>query len=171
MRKPILVAAAMMAALTFPADEANAFNAEAFRALAQATVQEVIDGEVSDFAQLYQQIDEMMKLGVAGAREMALANPEATEILNFTADNAAVMKGMDLDAVEEAWHDYGAFEDAGIDADKFDHFGPVISQVDTIIHPATAWIALRTYEADGDSGHLEQIKDELSEVLEHLNHL
>lgn len=153
------------------AASAQAFSVSAYKGLAQTAVQEAIDGEVGDVAALYDVLDQLISMGVDGARARAGTDPQSAEILNFTADHAEEMKAMDLDTVEEAWHDYGAYEEAGIDADAFDHFGPVISHMDAIIHPATAWIALKAYEQDGDSDHLEQIVDELSEVLEHLSHL
>ena len=49
--------------------------------------------------------------------------------------------------------------------DSFDHYGAVIGAKDAIIHPLTALVALKAYQADGDAEHLEQVQAELEEIL------
>ncbi len=124
-----------------------------------------VDGLISKQKQL-------IALGVAGCNERASSNPEDSDVMNAVVANTTAMQSMSLDEIEESWHDFGYLKSKGIDPEsRYEHFAAVISLMDSVIHPATAVIALQEYKKDGDSDHLDQVRDELSEVLEHIKHV
>ena len=55
--------------------------------------------------------------------------------------------------------------------DEFDHYGPVIGAKDAIVHPVTAYAALKAYKADQNSEHLETIQEELEEIIGQIKHV
>ncbi|MBT5229270.1 MAG: hypothetical protein HOM11_03225 [Methylococcales bacterium] len=113
----------------------------------------------------------LIKLAKEGISEYVLTNEKAAPILNEVTAQAESMTKLSLEEIEEQWHDYGALHAKGLKPEAFDHFGPEISFMDAIIHPATGIIALNEYKKDKDAEHLEQVKEELNEVLEHLKHI
>ena len=54
---------------------------------------------------------------------------------------------------------------------EYDHFAEVMCHYDTVVHPATAIIALKEYKKTNNEEYVEQVKDELAEVVQHLKHL
>ncbi|WP_425100960.1 hypothetical protein [Tropicibacter sp. S64] len=149
---------------------ASALDASKYQSLVAQTIAG-LSADTVDVAQLMAFQQDLVDMGVEGARAYAVEAPEHAELMNFVADHAPEMIAMSLDAIEYAWHDGEALEEIGVSPDDLDHFGPVVSHMDAIIHPATAMIALREFEATGNRAHLVQVKDELSEVVAHLSHL
>jgi len=149
---------------------ASAFETDRYRELVGMTVV-MIDGGTIDLDTLTQYQEELIAIGVRGAREYAAATPDDAALMNFVADSADAMKGMSLDGIEAAWHEGEALNEIGIDFHSLDHFGKAVSHMDTVVHPATAYIALREYRAHPNPDFLDQIRDELSEVLAHVSHL
>lgn len=146
----------------------NASDLDEFKAIANKTIKAVVDGNI-DADKMLIDMDRLIVLGQSFCKKHATG--KATKFMNLVIDNADKMKAMSLDEIEEAWHDGQAIKDAGINIDEFDHFSPAFSAADTVIHPATSYIVLKNYKKDGDKDGLAQIKDELSEVLEHASHL
>lgn len=149
---------------------AFAMDTVRFRSIVADTIAQIDGGEV-DADTLIKMQQELVAIGVEGAREFAAATPEHARLMNYLVEQADEMVQMDLDGIEMAWHDGEALADIGIDIDALDHFGPAIGHMDAVVHPATAIIALREYSASGDGIYLAQVKDELSEVIEHLSHI
>ncbi len=145
-------------------------NTDRYKAIVSQTIAQVDSGNVN-VAELVAMQEELIAIGVDGARQYATESTEHATLMNYVADNADAMVAMDLDTIEEQWHDGEALSEIGIDVDSLDHFGAAISHMDAVLHPATAIIALREYEASGDKDYLQQVKDELSEVVEHLSHI
>jgi hypothetical protein len=158
---------AIVIALSLAATHAIAFEADEYRSLVAETVITINQGDV-DVSHLISIQETLVQLGVDGVSEFGANNPEYSEIMAFVASRAQSMSQMTLDEVEDAWHEGAAFAEIGVDFHDLDHFGPAVSQMDTVIHPATAIIALREYQATGDDGYLDQVIDELTEVVEHL---
>lgn len=147
-----------------------AMNVDRYTSIVGKTIAQVDSGTV-DVDQLIGLQQELIAIGVEGAREFGDAAPEHAAMMNFVAESAPNMVSMNLDEIEEQWHDGLALAEIGVDFDALDHFGPAISHMDAVLHPATAIIALREYRTTGDAAYLEQVKDELSEVVEHLAHI
>ena len=152
------------------AGPANALDVARFNALASETVRDLNNGD-PDIAALIERQEELVAIGVEGCRKLLAQNPEAAQVMQLVIDGADRMMLMDLDEIEEAWHEGGVLAEHGVDFDDLDHFGPVVSHMDSVVHPATAYILLKAYQKDRDRAHLHQVKEELSEVIEHIKHL
>lgn len=141
-----------------------------YKQLAEDTIRKIQSGNVYDIDQLMAQQARLIQLGAEACEEYARQNPQSQNILNLLVSNAEVMKHLSLDEIEEKWHQGGELKKLGYMA-KDDHFGTVGNLIDAVVHPATSYIALSTYKADGDDRHLQRVIAELSEVLVHLQHL
>jgi len=150
---------------------AEVMDVEKYSIIATEIIRESMKMEGADTQKMLQQSETLIQMGIASSRAYAAVNPEYTKLLTLTADNAEGMKAMSLDQVEEEWHEFAFLARHGIDAEEIEHFGAAISLMDTIVHPATSVIAIRAYQAEKDEEHLEQVKAELSEVLEHIKHV
>ena len=150
---------------------ASAMDKAGFKEMAKDTIRQALSGSISDIDGLIAQQEKLVAIGVQGCREYAKASPKDAKLMNFVADNAEKMKAMTLDEIEAAWHDGEALKEIGLDFDSIEHFGAALSHMDTVVHPATTYIALKKYKETKDEDLLEQVKDELSEVLEHLTHV
>lgn len=169
MRQIYLFAHGVLCFLLF-ATSANALDVARFKALASQTVQDLNSGN-PDIGVLIARQEELIVIGVDGCRDLAAIDPAASPVMRLVVDGAEGMKHMDLDEIEEAWHDGGVLDEHGIDFDDLDHFGPVVSHMDAVVHPATAYLLLKQYQRDGNRAHLRQVKEELSEVIKHIGHL
>ncbi len=146
-------------------------DTEKFAATATEVIRESMKGEGADTQKMLQQLEQLIEMGIASSKAYAAATPEFNKMLTLVVDQAEAMQSMSLDQIEEEWHEFGYLSRNGIDAESIEHFGPAISLMDSIVHPATSVIAIRTYQQDKDDEYLEQVKAELSEVLEHLKHI
>lgn len=163
MNKLLLTAAA--AGIMFCATPSYADDVAAYKALATETIQSVVGGEVSDVDALLAKQDELIALGVTIAKDVAARHPEGATMLEFTISHVDEMKNASLDAIEDEWHHGGAYGKNGLPHDEFDHYGPIIGAKDAIVHPVTAYAALKAYAADHNEEHLETIQEELEEIL------
>jgi hypothetical protein len=166
MRKLLLLAAGV----TLSASQAIAFEEEQYRAVVAETIGMIDSGEI-DVSHLVSLQEQLIQFGVEGAAEHAASNPAIAPIMEHVIANAADMPQLSLDQIEVDWHDGGSLAAVGIDIGRLDHFGKAVGLIDSVVHPATAIIALREYEATQDQMFLLQVKDELAEVIEHLAHI
>ena len=143
----------------------------AFKKMAKDTIRQAISGSISDIDTLIATQAKLVDIGVQGCKEFAKKSPKEAKIMNLVVQNAEKMKSMTLDEIEEAWHEGGVLNKNGIDFDAIDHMGAAISHMDTVVHPATTYIALKEYKKTKDEDLLDQVKEELSEVLKHIEHL
>lgn len=152
------------------AGPAVAFDKADYKQTVGETIMAIQSGDVDVDTLIAKQMH-LMDLGVGALRDYATAHPDSAKLLNFVADQAPSMPDMSLDQIEAQWHEGGALDTIGIKLHDLDHFGEEVSLMDTVVHPATAVIALRRFKTDGNEDHLDQVIDELSEVVEHLGHL
>jgi len=164
----VMLSMALVVLLSLPA---LAMDVVGYKKIANATIKEALSGSVADIDKLIADQKKLVKIGVQGCRDYAKKDPKHAKLMNLVADNADKMMAMDLDEIEEAWHEGGVPTNSGIDFEAIDHFSPALSHMDTVVHPATSYIALVEYKKTKDGDLLEQVKDELSEVLEHLGHI
>lgn len=150
---------------------ANAMDVAGYKKIANATIKQALSGSVTDIDKLIADQEKLVAMGVAGCKEYAKKAPKDAKIMKIVVDNADKMMAMTLDEIEPAWHEGEVLAEHGIDFDAIDHFGAALSHMDTVVHPATSYIALKEYKKTGDEELLEQVKDELSEVLEHIGHV
>ncbi len=156
------------ALIAFISTSSLAFEREAFEKLANDTIKQVISGSVDDIDGLIAMQEKMVALGVKGAKMYASKAPSAQDkkIMELVIGGAEKMKGMTMDEMEEAWHDGGVLAKNGIDHDSMS-MGQTMSLMDSVIHPATTYIALKEYKKTKDKALLDLVKDELTAVLEH----
>lgn len=150
---------------------AFAMDISGFKKIANATIKEALSGSIADIDKLIADQEKLVAIGVEGCKEYAKKDPKYAKLMKIVVSNADKMMAMGLDEIEEAWHEGGVLADNGIDFEAIDHFGAALSHMDAVVHPATTYIALKEYKKTQDGELLEQVKDELSEVLEHLGHI
>lgn len=150
---------------------AEVIDVKAYKRIAVEVIQESMKGEEADANEMIRKNNQLIDMGVQSIRSYHSSNPEYTKLLTMTVDSVSAMRAMSLEEIEEQWHELGFLEKHGINARSIEHFGEVISLMDCIVHPVTANIAIRAYQQSRDHEYLEQVKAELSEVLEHLKHI
>ena len=171
MKKLAFKALLALVLLTFTATAAQAFDKATFERLAKASIKEAMSGEIKDPDALIKTQKKLIALGVAGCKEYAKKNPKWAKLMNLVVKNADKMQTMSLDDIEEQWHEGEALKEIGLNFDEIEHFGAALSFMDTVLHPATVVIVLNEYKKTRDPELLDQIKDELSEVLKHIEHV
>ncbi|MBE9529130.1 MAG: hypothetical protein IME99_07820 [Proteobacteria bacterium] len=172
MKRKLFWSLLVAASLTFASlSPALAMDTATYKKVANNTIKTVLSGSVSDVDALIADQKKLIAIGVKGCQEYAKKAPKHAKLMKLVIANADNMTNMTLDEIEPAWHDGEFVNENGIDFDAIDHFSPALSHMDAVLHPATAIIALRDYKSSGDSDLLEQVKDELSEVLKHIEHV
>ncbi len=170
--KTFTVSIALAVALLFGMNVvASASQVEKYQEIATHSVEVLASGEVSDIASLKADQEKLMALGdeiIANARKN---HPESADLIDFFVENIKHARHADLETIERDWHHFGAFKKAGIDYEKFDHYGPVIGAMDSILHPLTALVALEEFEKSKDTSLLEAAQGELEEILAHTEFL
>lgn len=170
--KSIVRCAIIAFALVAGSGAVQAMDTAAYKGMAEETIREVLSGKFSDIDKTLARQEKLIALGVAEAQEFAAKAPEHAKLMQLTVSNVDAMKKMSPEELEEQWGDGGkAFQAAGFDLDKLNQFGAVRSHTDVIIHPATTYVLFSQYKKTGDKVLLDQAKSELTEVLEHLQHL
>lgn len=143
-----------------------------FEQLADLSIRQTATGVAGDIDALIAMQEQLLEIGKRGAQDYLESDPgEHNKPLLLTFENADKMKTLSLEKIETEWHEGAYLASQGIDKDKIDHFGPVMSLMDAMIHPATAYIALQDYKKTGNPELLSRAKAELAEVLIHLNQL
>jgi len=149
----------------------NAMDTSSFERLANNTIKQMDSGVVGDIDALIAMQEELMRLGVEGGSQYIISNPAGTKPLSLVIENASKMKELTLDEIEDKWHQGNFFKAKGINVDEIDHFGPVMSLMDSVIHPATSYLLIKEYKLTGNPELLGRVKGELIEVLEHIKHV
>ena len=155
------------------AGSAHQFDVKSFDKIAKRNIGRVVSGNI-DADKMLADMEELVKIGIAGCKEHmgeAETPPEEVKIMKITMENANKMASLTLNDIEAQWHEGGALKANGIDTSKYDHFAEVMCHYDAVVHPATAIICLNEYKKTSNEDLLEQVKDELAEVREHLKHL
>lgn len=157
--------------LFIPALPVQAMDVQSFRDLANDTIRQMNMGIVGDIDALIAQQERLMIIGVEGGVTFVQQNARGSAPLQHVLLNAEKMKNLSLDEIEVQWHGGEYLRSKGIDQEKIDHFGPMMSLMDSVIHPATSYLLLKEYKMTGNPDLLVRVKAELLEVLEHVNHV
>ena len=169
MRAPLMFSLLILAgALAMPA---RAIDSAGYVDRAQRIADTIRNTDLSGIDAAIVDQERLLALGLAALDQFAAEYPEFAGLMAFVADSVPAMTEMTLEEIEIAWHEGGALIEAGFENTTHDHFGVINSVMDMVVHPATSLIALRVYRETGDPAMLEQIRDEMSEVLEHLQHI
>lgn len=153
------------------ASEASAMDVDAYLDVAKQTISKVKKGKVKDVDKLIAQQEELIRLGIEGALKFAEENPESRKMMHLLVLNSERMKSMSLDDIEKAWHGGEYMKSHGIDINEMAHTDAAMNFYDSIVHPATAFIALSEYKNSKDPELLSQVENELTEVMMHVEHL
>ncbi|NOX43106.1 MAG: hypothetical protein GXP19_05145 [Gammaproteobacteria bacterium] len=151
--------------------QATAANFDQYRKLAKGTISEAASGKISNASidKLIANQETLIKIGMSAMSEYASSHPDVAEVLNMVKDKATSMQKLSLSEIEAQWHEGGYLKSKGVDVDKvLGQKSAAGSLMDTVVHPATVIIVLNEYKKKADKKHLDQIKDELDEVLNHL---
>ncbi len=150
------------------ASPATALDLEHFESLVDKTIA-IIDGDDIDVDQLYKYQDELIQLGVEGVKGYGAAHADFSTAMSIVAISAEEMKALNLVDIETDWHEGGVLEEAGVDTDTLYEDDVATTYMEAVIHPATAFIAVRAYEVTGDEEYLEQVRFELEEIVDHFD--
>jgi len=163
-KKSIFIGALALALGT----SAQAMDTVLYTKMVNDTVHEVRGGFVPNVKRYIKMQKQLVQLGVAGSKEYIMQHPEHADILGLVVDNADNMMKMTLDEIEDQWHQGKFLKSHGHDVTQMDHFGELFSLMDSIIHPATAYIALKEYKRTSNTAYLDRTAAELIEVVEHI---
>lgn len=181
MRRILVATAALVCAVSMLAfaqgsqtKSEEAFDHDAYDTILDAAVQAIGSGEF-DADKLIADMEKLVDLGVKGCKgHMVEAETPDDEkkIMEIVIANAKKMSLLRLEKIETQWHEGAAFKKEGVDVAKYDQHSEVMSHCDTVVHPATCIICLNDYKRETDDAKkkelLDQIKDELAEVHEHM---
>ncbi len=163
MKAGFLFGAAVAAMIASPA---AALDVERFEALVGKTIA-AIDSEQVNIEELYRYQNELIDLGISGVYSFANGNADHAAAMDFVATSAQSMKDLNLVEIETEWHEGGALKAAGIETEALYDDDEATTYMEAVIHPATAYIAVRAYEVTGDTDYLDQVKFELEEIVDH----
>ena len=159
----------MMASLFIAASSvAQSAEMEKFSKIAKETMSAVSSGKVTDVDKLIKMQQELISIGQGAIKEYIASNPKSKKMLSLVSENADKMTKMTLPEIEAAWHEKGFLKSKGIRTAQLEEKSVTGSLMDTIVHPATAIIALRMYKSTKDKALLQQVHDELEEVVNHV---
>lgn len=150
---------------------AQAMDIAGFKKVATEIVQEAASGNVSDIDALIAKNEVLVQIGIVGCKEYRTQAPEHAKLMTMVLDNVENMRNMTLEEIESAWHEGEYMSANGLDFDSIDHFGAALSHMDAVLHPITAILALKEYKETRDSDLIDQVKDEIGEVLKHIEHV
>ncbi len=157
-------------AATVFASPAFALDMERFEGVVEKTLA-AIESEDVDVNELLQYQDQLIEIGVEGAKGYGKENPDFAKAMEFVAANTDTIKAENLISIEGAWHEGGALEAAGIDTDALYDDDYASIYMEAVIHPATAHIAARAYELTGNDEYLDMVEFELEEIVDHFEEL
>lgn len=140
MKNYMIILAVMLLSLSAPA---QALDKAAYEKVARASINTVLSDDKIDANALIDNQKKLIDMAIKACDDYASKHPKDAKLLKLVVDNASTMQGLSLEQIEEQWHDYGLPNSKGIDVDAYEHFAPVISLMDTVVHPATAVIVLK----------------------------
>lgn len=160
-----------VASIVFASSQAFALDAHQYEEIAGKTIRQMNSGVAGDIDAMLAMQEQLMILGLEGGVSFLQENPEGGTPLKLVVENAESMKSLTLDEIETLWHEGEFLRKKGIDPDTIDHFGPMMSLMDSVIHPATSYLLIKEYKQTGNPELLARVKAELFEVLEHIKHI
>lgn len=149
---------------------AQAADLEKFKEIAHKTMQTVSTESVSDgeIDNLIQMQEELISIGKQAIKEYSSKHPKTARMLDLVYDKADGMSKLSLAEIEAQWHEKGYLKSQGVRTEAMEEKSVTGSLMDTVVHPATAIIALRDYRKSKDKKLLKQVNDELEEVVHHV---
>ena len=172
MKKPIrsivLLSSIILSLVMVTAVFAESGHIEKYERLVKSTIKAIITGSLGNMDKLIADQEVLMEIALEECEEHKADAPKDAKLMNLVIKNASRMKASSLDQLEEDWHDGELLTANGIDFDALDPMGPATILMHMVVHPASAYVALKEYKSTRDKELLESAKDELSEVLTHM---
>jgi len=154
--------------------QAVAVDFNEYKKLAKHTINEVSLGGISHASvdKLIVNQEALIQIGMSAIDEYAIDHPDVAVVLNIVKSNAISMQNLSLSEIEAQWHQGGFMKSKGIDVNTLlGQKSSAGSLMGTIVHPATVIIVLNEYKKKANKKYLVQVKDELKEVLHHIDYI
>jgi hypothetical protein len=149
-----------------------AMDMAGFKSRLETTKAEAAAKTLSDSKATLARLDEMIKIGVAGAKEYSDRQPKFAKLMAAVVGDVEAMKGFTDAEIEAKWGEQGTGGDAvGIPLKSLGQFDDTRAAMELIVSPAHAYIFVKKWETAQKSRWLDQAKDELTELGEHLKHV
>ena len=155
--------------LVAPLSGALAFDRAGYKQRAEATLAELNTKRLADSTATLARLDEMVALGIVGAKEYGARHPKYAKLMEAVIADAQPMKAFTDVQMEEKWGEKGTGGDAvGIPLKSLADFGPERAYMELVIGPSHQYIFIKKWETAKKARWLEQARDEAVELLKHL---
>lgn len=142
-----------------------------FQSMAATTIDAVKKGHLKNIDHLLVLQERLMELGIQACKNYGRQHPEDAVMFELVVDNAENMKFLSMKEIKTQWHAKRFLLSHGVAVEKLHQNSLTGSLLDTVVHPATAYIALREYRHTKDAELLRQVDIELSEAIFQLTFL
>ncbi|MBP9694039.1 MAG: hypothetical protein KBE16_04990 [Alphaproteobacteria bacterium] len=148
-------------------------NVATYKNGANEVIKAVVDGKITqqNADQYMAKVNKLIIVGKEIAAEVITQKPEGKKFLEYVVKNGDKAKTESLEEIDAQWHRGDVFKEAGIEHNKFDHYGPIIAAKDAYIQSISSYIALKNYRQSGDSKMLDIVREELEEVVGQLQYV
>ncbi|MEA2741896.1 MAG: hypothetical protein QOG25_267 [Acetobacteraceae bacterium] len=168
-KKRLYLVAALGLAMGLGPASAWAFDMAGFKVRLEATKAEAATKTLVDSKATLARLDEMIKLGETGAKEYGDRQPKFAKLMAAVVADAEAMKGFTDSEIEAKWGEQGSGGDAlGIPLKSLGQFDETRAAMELIVSPAHAYIFVKKWETAQKARWLDQARDELNELGEHL---
>jgi len=165
----IYLAGALVLAIGLGAAPARAFDMAGFKTKLETTKAEVATKTLADSKATLGRLDDMIKIGIVGAKEYGDRQPKYAKLMAAVTADAESMKGFTDAEIEAKWGEQGTGGDAvGIPLKSLGQFDETRAAMELIISPAHTYIFVKKWETAQKARWLDQARDELNELGEHL---
>jgi hypothetical protein len=159
----------LVLALAMAAVPAWAFDAAAYRSRVEAIKAEVETKTLADPKATLARLDELIAAGGVAVREYGARQPKFAKLMEAVIADAAAMKGYSDSEIEGKWGEQGSGGDAaGVPLKSLGQFDETRAAMEMIVGPAHAYIFVNKWVTARKARWLEQARDELVELVEHL---
>lgn len=111
----------------------------------------------------------MVQLGIVGAREYGERQPKFAKLMAVVIADADAMKALPDPEIESKWGEQGTAGDAaGIPLKSLGQFDDTRAAIELVVGPSHTYILVKKWETAQKARWLDQAKDELTELSEHL---
>ena len=158
----------LVIALAFAAP-AHAFDTPGYTARVNGMIGELEKQTLPDAKATLARLDEMIALGVGAAREYAVRAPKFAALMQGAIADTGTMKASSDAELEDKWGESGSGGDAaGVALKSLGQFDETRAYLELMIAPATTYIMVNKWQSAKRARWLDQGKDEMTELLEHL---
>jgi hypothetical protein len=170
--KRFYLAGALVLAMGLGSVPARAFDMAGFKIKLETTKAEVATKTLADSKATLGRLDDMIKIGMTGAKEFGDRQPKYAKLMAAVIADAETMKSLTDAEIEAKWGEQGTGGDvAGIPLKSLGQFDDTRAAMELIVGPAHASILVKKWETAQKARWLDQARDELTELGEHLKHV